>query len=109
MDSIFQVAFGVDIDSLCGSNEEGSKFAEAFDDSSALIMWRYVDISWKIKKLLNIGSEAVLKKRIQVVDDFVYKVIYKKRKQHDLVRPVYWMHIPLLCFSAIFCFYFSPS
>ncbi|XP_038971534.1 cytochrome P450 704B1-like isoform X3 [Phoenix dactylifera] len=86
MDSIFQVAFGVEIDSLCGSNEEGSKFAEAFDDSSALTTWRYVDISWKIKKLLNIGSEAVLNKRIQVVDDFVYKVIDNKIKQHDLVR-----------------------
>ncbi|XP_008809790.1 cytochrome P450 704C1-like isoform X2 [Phoenix dactylifera] len=86
MDSIFQVAFGVEIDSLCGSNEEGSKFAEAFDDSSALTTWRYVDISWKIKKLLNIGSEAVLNKRIQVVDDFVYKVIDNKIKQHDLSK-----------------------
>lgn len=81
LDSIFQVAFGVELNSLSGSNEEGRKFAEAFDDSSALITWRYVDILWKIKKFLNIGSEAVLKEKIEVVDNFVYKIMHRKIQQ----------------------------
>uniref|UniRef100_M1DNP6 Cytochrome P450 monooxygenase n=1 Tax=Solanum tuberosum TaxID=4113 RepID=M1DNP6_SOLTU len=36
LDSIFRVAFGVELDSMCGSNEEGKKFSDAFDDASAL-------------------------------------------------------------------------
>ncbi|KAL4361378.1 hypothetical protein GQ457_04G032270 [Hibiscus cannabinus] len=78
LDSIFKVAFGVELDSMCGSNAEGKEFAAAFDDSSALTLYRYVDIFWKIKRFLNIGSEAALKKNVKVVDDFVYKLINNK-------------------------------
>ncbi|KAF6160299.1 hypothetical protein GIB67_019068 [Kingdonia uniflora] len=41
LDSIFKVAFGVELDSMCGSNEEGTKFANAFDDSSAMTLCLY--------------------------------------------------------------------
>ncbi|KAL2537099.1 Cytochrome [Forsythia ovata] len=78
LDSIFRVAFGVELDSLCGSSEEGAKFSEAFDNASAMTLWRYVDIFWKMKNAFNVGSEAKLKKIIRVVDDFVYKLIRKK-------------------------------
>ncbi|MBA0802231.1 hypothetical protein Gohar_012548, partial [Gossypium harknessii] len=78
LDSIFKVAFGVELDSMCGSNEEGKEFAAAFDDSSALTLYRYVDPFWKIKRYLNIGSEAALKRNIKVVDNFVYKLIHNK-------------------------------
>ncbi|KAL9348443.1 hypothetical protein Peur_059809 [Populus x canadensis] len=78
LDSIFKVAFGIELDSMCGSNEEGLKFTSAFDDASALTLWRYVDVFWKIKRFLNIGSEAALKKNVKVVNDFVYKLINKK-------------------------------
>ena len=61
MDLLFQVAFGIELDSMCGSNEEGQNFCDAFNDSSAMTFWRYVDIFWRIKKFLNIGSEATLK------------------------------------------------
>ncbi|CAI9101614.1 OLC1v1038981C1 [Oldenlandia corymbosa var. corymbosa] len=81
LDSIFKVAFGVDLDSMCGSNEEGKKFSCAFDDASALSLKRYVDIFWKIKKALNVGSEAKLRENIKVVDDFVYKLIKSKTEQ----------------------------
>ncbi|KAK2996778.1 hypothetical protein RJ639_025624 [Escallonia herrerae] len=81
LDSIFKVAFGVELDSMCGSSEEGIKFSNAFDDSSALTLRRYVDITWKIKKALNIGSEAELKKNIKVIDEFVYKLIRGKTEQ----------------------------
>ena len=78
LDSIFKVGFGVELDSMCGSNEEGVKFTRAFDDASASTLWRYVDVLWKIKRFLNIGSEAALKKNVKVVNDFVYKLIDKK-------------------------------
>lgn len=78
LDSIFKVAFGVELDSMCGSNEEGRRFSQAFDDASALSLYRYVDIFWRIKKYLNIGAEAKLKKNIKIVDDFVYRLITNK-------------------------------
>ncbi|KAK3036105.1 hypothetical protein RJ639_031686, partial [Escallonia herrerae] len=81
LDSISKVAFGVELDSMCGSKEEGIKFSNAFDDSSALTLRRYVDMTWKIKKALNIGSEAELKKNIKVINEFVYKLICGKTEQ----------------------------
>ncbi|XVE77005.1 hypothetical protein DITRI_Ditri13aG0027100 [Diplodiscus trichospermus] len=81
LDSIFKVAFGVELDSMCGSNAEGKEFSAAFDDSNAAIIFRYVDIFWKFKRFLNIGSEAELKKNMKVVDNFVYKLINNKIEQ----------------------------
>ncbi|GFP86014.1 cytochrome p450 704c1 [Phtheirospermum japonicum] len=83
LDSIFRVAFGVDLDSMCGSNEEGVRFSRAFDDASAITAWRYVDIMWKIKKALNIGLEAKLKENIRIIDEFVYKLIRSKIEQNE--------------------------
>ncbi|KAG1362336.1 cytochrome P450 704C1 [Cocos nucifera] len=90
MDSIFKVGFGMDLDCLHDSCD-GSIFANAFDDSSELIMLRYVNVFWKIMNLLNIGSEAILKERIKVVNDFTYKLIDKQVEQcskgrNDLVK-----------------------
>ncbi|XP_043715689.1 cytochrome P450 704C1 [Telopea speciosissima] len=81
LDSIFKVGFGVELDSMGGSTE-GAKFANAFDDSSALTLWRYVDILWPIKKYLNIGSEAELRKNLKVIDSFMYKLIRKRIEQN---------------------------
>ncbi|KAI4303475.1 hypothetical protein MLD38_039098 [Melastoma candidum] len=78
LDSIFKVAFGVELDSMCGSDQEGAEFSAVFDDASACTLWRYVDVSWRVKKLLNIGSEAKLKKHVKVIDNFVYKLIRSK-------------------------------
>ncbi|XP_059312722.1 cytochrome P450 704C1-like [Lycium ferocissimum] len=77
LDSIFRVAFGVDLDSMCGSNEEGKNFSNA----SEMTVWRYVDVFWKIKRALNVGSEAKLKDSIRTVDAFVYKLIRRKTEQ----------------------------
>ncbi|GFP86008.1 cytochrome p450 704c1 [Phtheirospermum japonicum] len=85
--SIFRVAFGVELDTMCGSNEEGAKFSNAFDDASEMTAWRYVDILWRIKRALGFGSEAKLKKNLKVVDEFVYKLISSKtenmHRSHD--------------------------
>ena len=79
LDSIFKVGFGVELNCLEGSSKEGTAFMKAFDDSNALSYWRYVDPFWKLKRFHNIGSEAVLKKNIKTIDDFVHGVIRTKR------------------------------
>ncbi|KAF5816789.1 putative abieta-7,13-dien-18-ol hydroxylase [Helianthus annuus] len=81
LDSILKIAFGTDLDSMCGSSEEVVRFSNAFDGASALTLRRYVDITWKIKRLFNIGSEAKLKQNVKVVDEFVYKLIQTKTQQ----------------------------
>ncbi|KAH7519546.1 hypothetical protein FEM48_Zijuj08G0048500 [Ziziphus jujuba var. spinosa] len=81
LDSIFKVAFGVELDSMCGSNEEGKNFRNAFDNASAITVRRYVDVLWKIKKFLNIGSEAAMKQNTKIVNHFVYKLISNKINQ----------------------------
>ncbi|KAL2233977.1 UNVERIFIED_CONTAM: cytochrome [Sesamum indicum] len=83
-DSISEVALGVELDSLGGSNEEGAKFSIAADDVSMRTLWRYVDVLWKLKRALNVGSEAKLKKSLQVVDEFVYKLIHSRTQQMNM-------------------------
>ncbi|WOL05707.1 Cytochrome P450 [Canna indica] len=83
LDSIFKVGFGVELDTLSGSNEEGKIFSKAFDDSSAQVMQRYFDVFWKVKRFLCIGSEARMKTSIKLVDDFVYKLIDAKIEQES--------------------------
>ena len=73
MDSL-TVAFGLDLDTL-GSSGEGTRFAAAFHDASEFTLLRYVNAFWKAMRFLNVGSEAALKERAKVVDEFVYKHI----------------------------------
>ena len=80
LDSIFKVGFGVELNCLEGSSKEGSAFIKAFDESNALVYWRYVDPFWKLKRFFNLGSEASLRKNIKVIDDFVHQLIRSKRK-----------------------------
>ncbi|XP_020243720.1 cytochrome P450 704C1-like isoform X1 [Asparagus officinalis] len=81
LDSIFKVGFGVELNTLSGSDEFGSCFSKAFDESNYIVFRRYVDIFWETKKYFNIGLEAKLKKNIQVIDDFVFQLIRHKREQ----------------------------
>ncbi|KAJ0964115.1 hypothetical protein J5N97_029237 [Dioscorea zingiberensis] len=80
LDSIFKVGFGVELDTLSGSNEQGTLFSKAFDDSNHIVFHRYVDIFWKAKRYLNIGMEAKLRKNLEVIDDFVFQLIQEKRE-----------------------------
>ena len=80
LDSIFKVGFGVELGCLEGSSKEGTTFMKAFDDSNALVYWRYVDPFWKLKRYFNVGCEATLKKNIEIIDDFVSSLISTRRK-----------------------------
>ncbi|WCJ22826.1 cytochrome P450 family 704 subfamily A polypeptide 2 [Euphorbia peplus] len=80
LDSIFKVGFGVELNCLNGSTKEGTAFMKAFDDSNALVYWRYVDPFWKLKRVFNFGCEASLKKNIKIIDDFVTNLIINRRR-----------------------------
>lgn len=80
LDSIFKVGFGVELNALSGSDEFGSRFSKAFDDSNYIVFRRYVDVFWEVKRYFSIGLEAKLKKNIQVIDDFVFQLITHKRE-----------------------------
>ncbi|VAH17066.1 unnamed protein product [Triticum turgidum subsp. durum] len=76
MDSIFTIAFGLDLNTLSGAAaDEGSRFAAAFDDASEFILLRFVNAFWKVARFLNVGAESALRHRIKVVDEFAYKHI----------------------------------
>ncbi|XP_004252175.4 cytochrome P450 704C1-like [Solanum lycopersicum] len=82
LDSVFQVAFGIELDSVCGSCEEGAnRFIKALDDASEMSLLRYIDMFWKIKKALNFGSEAKLRKSMEIIDEYMYKLIRSKAEQ----------------------------
>ncbi|KAK6936364.1 Cytochrome P450 [Dillenia turbinata] len=81
METVFKTIMGVELDSMYGKNEEAVRFCRAFDEASALTLYRYADVLWRIKKFLNIGSEAKLSKSIKEVDDYVYQVIERKIEQ----------------------------
>lgn len=81
MDAMFKVGFGLDLDTLSGSDETSNQFIKAFDDSNVIVYWRFVDAFWKVKRFLNIGLERNLKANLKVIDDFIYKLIHQKREQ----------------------------
>ncbi|KAL6606287.1 hypothetical protein ACP70R_041940 [Stipagrostis hirtigluma subsp. patula] len=81
MDSIFKVGFGFELNTLSGSDESSLQFSDAFDEASSIVYHRYVDLFWHLKRYFNIGSEAKLKRNIQIIDDFVMKLIHQKREQ----------------------------
>ncbi|KAM5557178.1 hypothetical protein ABKV19_024523 [Rosa sericea] len=78
LDSIIKILLDIELDTMCGTNEEGIRFSNAFDEANEITLYQYVDSFWKVKRFLNIGSEAVLRNNIKVVDQFVYKLINKK-------------------------------
>ncbi|PKA47690.1 Cytochrome P450 704C1 [Apostasia shenzhenica] len=81
LDSIFKVGFGFKLDTLSGSDELGSSFSKAFDDSNHIVFWRYSDIFWEAKRYFNIGREKQLKRNLRVIDEFVFQLINRKREQ----------------------------
>uniref|UniRef100_A0A0Q3RGN9 Cytochrome P450 n=1 Tax=Setaria italica TaxID=4555 RepID=A0A0Q3RGN9_SETIT len=81
LDSIFKVGFGVNLGSLSGCSKEGAAFARAFDNASEQVLYRFFDLFWKAKRLLNVSSEAAMNRSVRTVNDFVYAVIDRKIEQ----------------------------
>ncbi|KAJ7553910.1 hypothetical protein O6H91_06G117900 [Diphasiastrum complanatum] len=79
-DSIFQNVCGVELESLSSSFPKIG-FVEAFENAEILSMQRAVDPFWKLKRLFVLGSEAILKENLSLLDEFVYKIIKKRRSE----------------------------
>lgn len=80
LDSICKVGFGVEIGTLAPDLPENS-FARAFDTANIIVTLRFIDPLWKIKKFLNVGSEALLSESIKIIDDFTYSVIRRRKSE----------------------------
>jgi len=81
LDCIVKVGFGVELNCLEGFDGENLELMKAIDESNSLMFWRNADPIWKLKRSLNIGSEATLKKYVKIVKKFVTQVI-ETRKQY---------------------------
>lgn len=78
LDSIIKILLGIELDSKSGTNEEGTRFSNAFDEANEATIHRFIDIFWKVKRLVNIGREAGIGKNNKVIDQFVYSLINSK-------------------------------
>ncbi|KAJ8574320.1 hypothetical protein K7X08_026125 [Anisodus acutangulus] len=58
-----------------------NSFAKTFDAANVIVTLRFIDPMWKIKKFLNIGSEAIIDQSIRKIDDFTYSVIRKRKTE----------------------------
>ncbi|KAE9618400.1 hypothetical protein Lal_00047150 [Lupinus albus] len=82
-DNICRIAFGYDPEYLSPSLPE-TEFAKAFNDGTGISSQRLnaaVPLFWKIKKLLNIGSEKRLRLATSQVRDLATKIIREKKRE----------------------------
>ncbi|OVA08970.1 Cytochrome P450 [Macleaya cordata] len=81
LDSICKVGFGVEIGTLAPPVDQlpRNRFAEAFDTANSIITFRFIDPFWRIKRFLKVGSEAILDQSIQVINEFTYSMIQKRK------------------------------
>ncbi|GLJ48931.1 hypothetical protein SUGI_1032300 [Cryptomeria japonica] len=82
-DNICRVAFGVDPACLLPSMPI-SPFAKAFDDATEISAGRFysaVPFWWRVKRMLNMGSEKHLREAIKLVDKFAMDVVKSRRKE----------------------------
>lgn len=101
LDSIFKVGFGTELNTLSGLDDSGNSFTKAFDDSNAIVYWRYVDILWKVKRFLNVGLEASLKRNLKTIDNFIFELIRLKKEQ--MKTGVIDVSTLLLIINHLFC------
>ncbi|MED6192604.1 hypothetical protein PIB30_011674 [Stylosanthes scabra] len=82
-DNICKIAFGFDAEYLTQSPNKRSNFAEAFEEASIISSKRFrepLHLIWKIKRMLNIGSEKRLRIAVCEVREFAMKLIREKKK-----------------------------
>ncbi|GJN06986.1 hypothetical protein PR202_ga24770 [Eleusine coracana subsp. coracana] len=93
-DTICKISFGLDPGCLSSETPSMSRFADAFDRASRLCAMRGAAASplvWKLKRLLNVGSERELRRNIALVDELAAAMIRQRRKlgvandSHDLL------------------------
>ncbi|KAH7679012.1 Cytochrome P450 E-class group I protein [Dioscorea alata] len=85
-DNICKVAFGED---PCCLTDDTSRLqlVRAFGDASHIAVARFnstlIPFTWRIKKLLNLGSEKRLKECIKIINDFAMNIIKSRRESEQ--------------------------
>ncbi|PVH33557.1 hypothetical protein PAHAL_8G022500 [Panicum hallii] len=85
-DTICMVAFGHDPGCLADGgtlDEASSDFMHTFGEAQDLIVGRFlepIEVSWKVKKWLNVGTERRLKKAIADVHAFAMDIVRARRR-----------------------------
>lgn len=103
LDSVVKILLGIDLETMSGTNnEESIQFSEAFDDASEAIIYRFADIFWKIKRFFNIGREAVIRKNVKLVDNFIYNSINRKIETLHKSEEADDHEKPVSCLSFLF-------
>ncbi|GLT95686.1 hypothetical protein SLE2022_133540 [Rubroshorea leprosula] len=77
-DNICKLAFNFDPGCLGSTGKTGREFMLAFENAATLSAGRFlyaVPFLWRVKKALNIGSEATLMKSISIVHEFADTII----------------------------------
>ncbi|KAI3882685.1 hypothetical protein MKX03_031545 [Papaver bracteatum] len=80
LDSTCKVGFGVELGTLAHELPD-SRFAKAFDYASSNVSYRFINPLWRLKRFLNVGSEALFVQSIQVIDEFTYNLIHKRKAE----------------------------
>ncbi|CAL4897004.1 unnamed protein product [Urochloa decumbens] len=86
-DTICMVAFGHDPRCLADGGEMAearSEFMRTFGEAQDLAVGRFlepIEVSWKVKKWLNVGTERRLKKAIADVHAFAMDIVRARRRQ----------------------------
>ncbi|KAJ7553901.1 hypothetical protein O6H91_06G117400 [Diphasiastrum complanatum] len=90
-DTIFQNVCGVKLKSLSSSFLE-IDFIKAFETAKVQTNWRTYDPFWKLKRFFLLGPEAILKENLTFLDEFLYKIIERRRNevkdQNDALQDV---------------------
>ncbi|XP_073009784.1 cytochrome P450 CYP94D108 [Typha latifolia] len=82
-DNICNVAFGEDPGCLT-SGDADMKFMKAFGEAQNLVMDRFmspIKVAWRIKKILNIGSERRLRELFSVIHNYSAKIIRAREQK----------------------------
>ena len=79
-DSICTIAFGMDVNSL-GGKEEDVRFQKSYDIAQTANSTRLYDPLWKVKKFLGVGMEGQLPSLMKNVDDYIYKIIDQRLEE----------------------------
>ncbi|KAI3949479.1 hypothetical protein MKW92_042857 [Papaver armeniacum] len=86
LDSICKVGFGVEIGTLALELPD-NRFAKACEDATSTVMFRFINPLWRLMKFFNVGSEALFVQSIQVIDEFTYKLIHKRKAElHEVAK-----------------------
>ncbi|KAL3693664.1 hypothetical protein R1sor_007315 [Riccia sorocarpa] len=84
LDAVGKVALGLDFASLPNNLQtdmprDHMEFSTALDSATEIVMKRFVDPLWELKRYFNIGEEAVLAEKMKVLNDFIYNIISDRK------------------------------